>query len=72
MPELSPKRDDGTLAIDTNVIVLYLIGDHPKQSAKARVLIDSEDVFVSTATFDRQFVKAAKAQGVRTVRALDV
>jgi predicted nucleic acid-binding protein len=142
MPELSPKRDGGMLAIDTNVVVRYLVGDHPKQSAKARALIDGEDVFVSTtvmletewvlrsvygltpsdicralrsfaglpgvslddpallataidraaqgmdfadalhlgraegcdafATFDRQFVKTAKAQGVRTVRTLDV
>jgi predicted nucleic acid-binding protein len=36
------------LAIDTNVIVRYLTGDHPQQSPKAKTLIDSEDVFVST------------------------
>jgi predicted nucleic-acid-binding protein len=36
------------LAIDTNLIVRYLTGDHPQQSPKARALIDSEDVFVST------------------------
>ena len=36
------------LAIDTNVIVRYLVGDHLTQSAKARALIDQEDVFVST------------------------
>jgi predicted nucleic-acid-binding protein len=36
------------LAVDTNVVVRYLTGDHPKQSAKARVLIDSEDIFVCT------------------------
>jgi predicted nucleic acid-binding protein len=36
------------LAIDTNVVVRYLVGDHPKQSAKARALIDGNDVFVST------------------------
>ena len=36
------------LAIDTNVIVRYLTGDHPKQSARARAVIDGEDVFVST------------------------
>jgi predicted nucleic acid-binding protein len=34
------------LAIDTNVIVRYLTGDHPKQSAKARELIRAEEVFV--------------------------
>jgi predicted nucleic acid-binding protein len=36
------------LAIDTNIIVRYLTGDHPQQSPKARALIDAEDVFVST------------------------
>ncbi len=36
------------LAIDTNLIVRYLTGDHPRQSAQARTLIDSEDVFVCT------------------------
>jgi predicted nucleic acid-binding protein len=36
------------LAVDTNVIVRYLTGDHPIQSAQARALIDREDVFVCT------------------------
>lgn len=36
------------LAIDTNLVVRYLTGDHPRQSEKARALIDGEDVFVST------------------------
>ena len=36
------------LAIDTNVIVRYLTGDHPEQSLQARVLIDHHDVFVGT------------------------
>jgi predicted nucleic acid-binding protein len=36
------------LGIDTNVIVRYLTGDHPEQSGRARRLIDSEQVFVST------------------------
>jgi predicted nucleic acid-binding protein len=36
------------LAIDTNVIVRYLTGDHPQQSRKAKVLIDSEHIFVCT------------------------
>ena len=36
------------LAIDTNVIVRYLTGDHPIQSARAEALIEREDVFVST------------------------
>lgn len=36
------------LAIDTNLIVRYLTGDHPRQSAKARAVIDGEDIFIST------------------------
>jgi predicted nucleic acid-binding protein len=36
------------LAIDTNVVVRYLVGDHPDQSLKARALIEREDVFVCT------------------------
>jgi predicted nucleic acid-binding protein len=34
------------LAIDTNLIVRYLTGDHPEEAAKAKDLIDGEDVFV--------------------------
>ncbi|WP_225768056.1 type II toxin-antitoxin system VapC family toxin [Inquilinus sp. Marseille-Q2685] len=33
------------LAIDTNLIVRYLTGDHPGQSARARKLIDGQPVF---------------------------
>ncbi|MGR4862437.1 type II toxin-antitoxin system VapC family toxin [Caulobacter sp. LARHSG274] len=36
------------LAIDTNVVVRYLTGDHPEQSAAARVVIDENAVFVAT------------------------
>jgi predicted nucleic acid-binding protein len=36
------------LAVDTNLIVRYLTGDHQRQSAKARAVINGEDVFVST------------------------
>lgn len=35
------------LAIDTNLIVRYLTGDHPTQSARARSLIDSQAVFAA-------------------------
>ena len=35
-------------AIDTNVIVRYLTGDHPRQSAKARSLIETRPVHVAT------------------------
>jgi predicted nucleic acid-binding protein len=36
-----------SLAIDTDLIVRYLTGDHPRQSARARALIDGNDVFVA-------------------------
>lgn len=35
------------LAIDTNVVVRYLTSDHPRQSPKARALIDGRPVFTS-------------------------
>ena len=45
----SPTRPDaGMLAVEPNLIVRYLTRDHPGQSAKARAVIDGEDVFVST------------------------
>jgi predicted nucleic acid-binding protein len=36
------------LAIDTNLIVRYLVSDDPGQAARARRLIDNNDVFVCT------------------------
>ena len=36
------------LAVDTNIIVRYLVADEPEQFAKARALIDGEDIFVCT------------------------
>ncbi len=35
------------LAIDTNLVVRYLTGDHPKQSIRARKLIDAGGIYVS-------------------------
>jgi predicted nucleic-acid-binding protein len=35
-------------AVDTNIIVRYLIADHPEQTAQARRLIDHEPFFVSS------------------------
>lgn len=34
------------IAIDTNIVVRYLTGDHPDQSARARALVDAGPVFV--------------------------
>ncbi|WP_291866939.1 type II toxin-antitoxin system VapC family toxin [Bradyrhizobium sp.] len=36
------------LAIDTDLIVRYLVADDPAQAARARRLIDNDDVFVCT------------------------
>jgi hypothetical protein len=36
------------LAIDTNLIVRYLVGDDAGQAARVRRLIDNNDVFVCT------------------------
>ena len=36
------------VAIDTNIVVRYLTGDHPRQAAKARAIIEGGDVFVGT------------------------
>jgi predicted nucleic acid-binding protein len=45
------------LAIDTNLVVRYLTGDHPTQAAQARKLIDEEDVFVcTTVLFETEWV----------------
>ena len=45
------------LAIDTNLIVRYLTGDHPKQAAQARQLVDNNDVFVATTVlFEAEWV----------------
>ena len=35
-------------AIDTNVVIRYLIGDDPEQAARARNTVDAGEVFVST------------------------
>ncbi|PDS80698.1 type II toxin-antitoxin system VapC family toxin [Rhizobium sp. L43] len=35
------------IAIDTNLVVRYLTGDHPEQSVRARELIDEQAIFVA-------------------------
>jgi predicted nucleic acid-binding protein len=45
------------LAIDTNVFVRFLTGDHPEQSASARRMIESRDVFIgSTVLLDTEWI----------------
>src|SRR5690349_16758599 len=36
------------LAIDTNIVVRYLVADDPAQAARARKLVDNNDVLVCT------------------------
>ena len=36
------------LAVDTNVVVRFLTRDHPEQAARAKQLIDDNDVLVAT------------------------
>ncbi|WP_111563170.1 type II toxin-antitoxin system VapC family toxin [Rhizobium sp.] len=36
------------IAVDTNIVVRYLTGDHPEQAARAREIINGEQIFVST------------------------
>lgn len=42
------KRNGGMLAIDTNLVVRYLVADDRTQAGRARKLIDNDDVFVCT------------------------
>ena len=35
------------IAVDANIVVRYLTGDHPKQSNRARALMGANDVFLS-------------------------
>lgn len=56
-------------AIDTNVIVRYLTGDHPEQAARARALIEGEPVFVPvTVALETEWVlRAAYGYGAAEV-----
>lgn len=47
MQAFSRKQSGDMIAVDTNLVVRYLTNDHPKQSPRARTLIDGEAVFVS-------------------------
>src|SRR5712671_3168490 len=62
------------LAVDTNVIVRFLTADDPPQAARARALIDGEDVFISTTVLLetewvlRRVYGYARAEVVRELR----
>ena len=46
MPAFWQKQSGVMLAIDTNIIVRYLTNDHPKQSPRARDLVNGQAVFI--------------------------
>ena len=46
MLALLRKPNAGMQAVDTNIIVRYLVGDHPAQAEKARRVIGREPVFI--------------------------
>jgi predicted nucleic-acid-binding protein len=62
------------LAIDTNVVVRLLAGDHPDQSARARALIERHRVLAAAAdcdafiTFDQKIAKASEGLNTPAVR----
>ncbi len=61
------------LAIDANLIVRYMTDDHPKQSPRARALIDGQAVFVTiTVILEVEWVlrSAYGYRSVEVVRAL--
>lgn len=41
-----PRRGGGMVAIDTNVVVRFLTGDHPEQSPRAREIVEGQPTFV--------------------------
>ncbi len=53
------------LAVDTNVVVRYLTGDDPVQSAKARSLFESTPVWISTTVLLETAWVLRKGRGYR-------
>ena len=52
------KKPDAVMrAVDTNVVVRYLTGDHPSQAARAKAAIDADDILISvTALLESEWV----------------
>lgn len=63
------------IAIDTNLIVRYLTGDHPAQSSRAREIVDGQAVFITvTVILEVEWVlrsayNYARSDVVRALRA---
>lgn len=53
------------LAVDTNVVVRYLVGDHPEQSERARVLFRDASIWVSATVLLETAWVLGKAYGYR-------
>ncbi len=73
MPAFWQKQSDVMLAIDTNIIVRYLTNDHPKQSPRARDLVNGQAVFIPvTVILELEWVlrSAYGYQPVDVVRAI--
>lgn len=52
-----PNSDVDMLAVDTNVVVRYLTGDHPRQALTVRKLIDTNDIlFPCTVMLETEWV----------------
>lgn len=48
MPASQLRLESGMLAVDTNVIVRILVGDHPDQTARARIAVEANPIWVPT------------------------
>src|SRR5262245_22422545 len=59
------------LAIDTNLVVRYLVGDEPDQAARARRLIDNNDVFVCTTVLLEAEWVLRRGYGIPATQCLD-
>lgn len=53
------------LAVDTNVVVRYLVGDHPAQSERARTLLRDASVWVSSTVLLETAWVLGKAYGYK-------
>ena len=47
MLESTRKSGGGMLAVDTNVVVRFLMADDPRQSATAQFVFDSQEVWIA-------------------------
>jgi len=53
------------LAVDTNVVVRYLVGDHPEQSGRARALFADSEIWISATVLLETAWVLGKSYGYR-------